>query len=270
MDESEDEAQNPLSEENWMKQNNYKFIEYVIHHRHPMTPEQLKQKPFEEIFKNQHEKIDTDEGESTKIEEEEEFTTSEELTEEYSTFSDMSKQDSESDINVDDTQDEQNPHTPETLQTHNAYNTTMHDKDNLIHDEYDTSENENLTEIETFEHYGEKIHETEESKPVETSQVLTVFNKAIHHEDDSSDDISVIEIEPQKQNGEQEIGKQDKLLTTKFQIEIENRKAEGLISYSTDQQIFKFKVNSANIQELWGVNIEFTLYELKCTIHAIL
>ena len=57
MDENEDEAQNPLSEENWMKQNNCKFIKYVIHHRHPMTPEQLKQKPFEEIFKNQHEKL---------------------------------------------------------------------------------------------------------------------------------------------------------------------------------------------------------------------
>ena len=86
----------------------------------------------------------------------------------------------------------------------------------------------------------------------------------IHHEDDSSDDKSVIEIEPSKENGEQENGKQDKLLTTTFQIEIENRKVEGLITYSTDQQIFKFKGNS------WGVNIEFTLYELKCTIHAIL
>ena len=29
-----------------------------------MTPEQLKQKPFEEIFKKQHEKLDTEEGES--------------------------------------------------------------------------------------------------------------------------------------------------------------------------------------------------------------
>ena len=28
MDESEDQAQNPLSEENWMKQNNFKFIKY--------------------------------------------------------------------------------------------------------------------------------------------------------------------------------------------------------------------------------------------------
>ena len=227
-----------------------------------MTTEQLKQKPFEEILKNQHEKVDTDEGESTKVEEE--FTTSEELTKEYSTFSDMSKQDSESDIYIDDTQDEQNSQIPETLQIHNTYNTTMHDKDNLIHDEYDTSEDENITEIETYKDYGEEIHETEEPIPVETSQVLTVFNKAIHHEDDSSDNKSVIEIEPPKENGEQEIGKQDKLLTTKFQIEIENRIVEGLITYSTEQQIFKFNINS------WGVNIEFTLYELKWTINAIL
>ena len=259
MDENEDEAQNPLSEENWMNQNNCKFMKYVIHHRHPMTPEQLKQKPFEEIFKNQHEKVDTEEGESN--EEEEEFTTSEEMTEdEYSTFSDMSKQDSESAVNVDETQHQENSYTPETLQN----NTTMHDKDNSIHDEYDTLENEYIIEIETIEDYGEKIHETEESISTETSQVLIVFNKAIHHEDDSSDDKSVIEIESPEENREQEIGKQDKLLTTTFHIEIENRKVEGLITYSTDQQIFKFKVNS------WGVNIEFTLYELKCTIHAIL
>ena len=183
-----------------------------------MTPEQLKQKPFEEIFKNQHKKVDTDEGESTKVEEE--FTTSEELTEEYSTISDMSKLDPESDINVHDTQDEQNIHTPETQQIHNTYNTTMHDKDDLIHEEYDTSENQNTIEIETYEHYGEKNHETKESIPVETSQVHTVFNKALHHEDNSSDDNSVIEIEPPQENGEQEIGKQDKLLTTTFQIEI--------------------------------------------------
>ena len=176
----------------------------------------------------------------------------------------MSKQDSELDINVDETQNEQNSHTPETLQIHNTYNTTMHDKDDLIHDENNPSENENTIEIETFGDYGEKIHETEESISVETSQVLTVFNKTIHHEDDSLDDKSVIEIDPSKENGEQEIGAQDKLLTTTFHIEIENRKVERLITYSTDQQIFKFMVNS------WGVIIEFTLYELKCTIDAIL
>ena len=175
----------------------------------------------------------------------------------------MPKQDFETDINVDETQHQEYPQTPE-LQIHNPYNTTMHDEDDVVHDKNDTSENENKIEIETFELYGEEIHETEESIPTEKSQVLTVYNKAIHHEDDSSDDKSVIEIEPPKENGEQEIGKQDELLTTTFQIEIENRKVEGLITYSTDQQMLKFKDNS------WGVNIEFTLYELKCTIHAIL
>ena len=203
-------------------------MNYVNFTLKEMTPEQMKMKPIKPIIKvNTNEKLDTEEGESAKVQEE--FTTFEELTEEYSTFSDMSKLDSESEINIDDTQDEQNSQTPETLQIHNTYNTTMHDKDDLIH-EYDTSEDENIIEIETFEHYGEKIHETEESISTETSQVLTVFNKAIHHEDDSSDDKSVIEIEPPRENGEQEIGKQDKLLTTKFQIEFENRKVEGLIT----------------------------------------
>ena len=80
----------------------------------------------------------------------------------------------------------------------------------------------------------------------------------------------MIEIELPKENGEQEIGKQDKLLTTNVQIEIENRKVEGLITYSTDQQIFKFKDNSGSSQELWEVNTDFTSYELKWTIDAIL
>ena len=42
------------------------------------------------------------------------------------------------------------------------------------------------------------------------------------------------------------------------------------ITYSTEQQIFKFNVNSENNQELWGVNTDFSSYELKWTIDAIL
>ena len=122
-------------------------------------------KPIIKVKTN--EELDTEEGESNTDEQKPTISNKEE--EEYSTFSDMSKQDSESDINIDDTQDEQNSYTPETLQIHNMYNTTMYDKDNSIHDESDTSEYENIIEIETFEHYGEKIHETEESIPVETS-----------------------------------------------------------------------------------------------------
>ena len=250
---------NPLHESSWTYITNKQFMKHVNFTLKKMTPEQMKTNPIKPTIKvKANEELDTEEWESNTNEQE--FTISNKEEEKYSTFSDMSKQDTESDINVDETQHQENSYTPETLQN----NTTMHDIDDLIHDENNTSEDENIIEIETIEQYGEKIHETEESIPTETSQVLTVFNKTIHHEDDSSDDKSVIEIESPEENREQEIGKQDKLLTTTFQIEIENRKVEGLITYSTDQQIFKFKVNS------WGVNIEFTLYELKCTIHAIL
>ena len=259
----DNEWTNPLHESNWTYRTNKQFMKYVNFTLEEMTPEQMKMNPIKPITKvKTNEELDIEEGESNTNEQE--FTISNKEEEKYSTFSDMSKQDSESDINVDDTQDEQNTHTPETLQIHNTYNTTMHDIHDLIHDENNSSEDKNIIEIGTYEHYGEKIHETEESISTETSQVLTVFNKRIHHKDDSSYDKSVIEIESPQENGEQEIGKQDQLPTTTFQIEIGNRNVEGLITYSTDQQIFKFEVNS------WGVNIEFTLYELKWTIHAIL
>ena len=126
----DNEWTNPLSESNWAYQTNETFMKYVNFTLKEMTPEQMKMNPIKLIIKvKTNEKLDTEEGESTNVKEE--FTTSEELTEEYSTFSDMSKQDSESDINDDDTQDDLNSHTPETLQIHNTYNTTMHDKDNF-------------------------------------------------------------------------------------------------------------------------------------------
>ena len=210
-----------------MLQTHGKFMNYVFFILHRMTPEQMKMNPIKPIIKvKTNEELDTEEGESNTDEQESTISIKEE--DEYSTSSDISKQNSESDINVEDTQDKQNSHRPETLQIHTTYNTTMHHKDDLIQDEYDTSEDENITEIETLEHFGEKICETEESISTEASQVLTVFNKAIHHEDDSSDDKSVIEIEPSKQNGEQEIGKQDKLLTTTFQMEKWKLKTEKL------------------------------------------
>ena len=63
-------------------------------------------------------------------------------------------------------------------------------------------------------------------------------------------------------NGEKNV-QEDKLLTTNFEVKLENwkklenRKVERLITYSTDQQIFKFKVNSGTDQEVWGVYIDF-------------
>ena len=178
----DDESNYPLSEDKWMLQTHGKFMKYVFYTLHRMTPEQMKMNPIKPIIKvKTNEELDKEEGES--ITDEQESTISIKEEDEYSTFSDMSKENSESDINIDGTQDEQNPHTLETLQIHNTYNTTMHNKNDLLHDEYDTSEDENISEIETYEDFGEKIHETEESISTETSQVLTVFNKTIHHAD---------------------------------------------------------------------------------------
>ena len=208
MDESEDETENPLSQQNWMKQTNRKFIKYVIHHNHSMTPEQLKQKPFEEIIKIGHENLDTEEVESN--EEEEESTTS----------SKMLEQDSESDTTADDTEASE---PTQTFQTHNVLNNTIHDEDDSIHEEDESSEEENMNEIETCEN-----------------------------------------------NGEQNNIQEDKLLTTNFEVKVENQKVEGLITYSTYQQIFKFKVISGSNQEIWGDYIDFESIHSKWTIDAIL
>ena len=185
MDQSEDETQNPLNEENLMKQNIWKFIKYLIHFRHPMTPEQHKQKLFEEILKNQHEKVDTEEGESN--EEEEKSTTS----------SGKSEQDSESGKT---TEDKEEPNTTQTHQVHSVLYETTHDEQNVLETEDDTSDEEKVTQMQTYENNGEQ------NKP------------------------------------------QEKLLTTNFEVK-ENRVVEGLITYSTDQQIFKLKVNSGTDKE---------------------
>ena len=168
----DNEWTNPLHESNWTYRTNKQFMKYVNITLKEMTPEQMKMNPIKPIIKvKTNEELDTKEGESNTDEQESPISIKEE--DEYSTFSDMSKQDSESDINVDETQHQENSYTPETLQN----NTTIHDNDDLVHDENNTSENENTIEIETYEHYGEKIHETEESIPTETSQVLLYSTK---------------------------------------------------------------------------------------------
>ena len=172
-----------------------------------MTPEQLKQKPFEEIFKNQHKKVDTEEGESNG--EEEKSTIS----------SEKSEQGSKSDIN---TEDEEEPNTTETHQVDNVLNQTTHDEQNVSETEDDTSEDGNITEMQTYGNNGEQ-------------------NK-----------------------------QEDKLLTTNFEVKVKNRKVEGLITYSTDQQIFKLNVNSETDQEVWGVYIDFQSIHSKWMIDAIL
>ena len=86
-------------------------MKYVNFTLKEMTPEQMKMNPIKPSIKvKTNEELDTEEGESNT--DEQESTISNKEDKEYSTFSDMSKQDSESDINVDDTQYPENPCKP--------------------------------------------------------------------------------------------------------------------------------------------------------------
>ena len=75
-------------------------------------------------------------------------------------------------------------------------------------------------------------------------------------EDDTSDEENVTEIQTYENNGEQN-KPEEKLLTTNFEVKVENQNVEGLITILTDQQIFILKVNSETNQEVWGVYIDF-------------
>ena len=112
------------------------------------------------------------------------------------------------------------------------------------------------------------IENQDDSKSLETSQVHNVLNNFIPNEIDSHTVEDVTEIELPKVNGEQNNVKEDELLTTNFEMQTENRKVEGLITYSTDQQIFKFKVKSGTDQEVWGVYIDSQSNKNKWTIHG--
>ena len=84
----------------------------------------------------------------------------------------------------------------------------MHEEDVSSEPEEDSSEENSTADISDI-----STETTEESNPTETSQVLTVFNKTIHHEDDSSEDKSGAEIETYTKNW----GK-----NTKFEVEMGN------------------------------------------------
>ena len=131
----------------------------------------------------------------------------------------MSEQISKSDITNDD---EEETNTTETHQVHNVLNETIHDEENSSEAENDTSQEENVIEMQTYKNNGEQ------NKP------------------------------------------EEKLLTTNFEVKVENQKVEGLITYSTGQHIFKLKVNSGTDQEVWGVYIDFQSIHSKWTIDAIL
>ena len=150
------------------------------------------------------------------------------------------------------------------------------------YEELDKEEGESIIDeeesTETSQELSEEQHSTsdiyiedqEDSKSIETSHVHNVLNNSIPNEVDSHTVEDVTEIELPKENWEQNNAKEEELLTTNFEMQIENRKVEGFITYSTDQQIFKFNVKSGTDQEVWGVYIDSQSNQNKWTIHGIL
>ena len=117
----------------------------------------------------------------------------------------------------------------------------------------------------------------EDSKPTEPHQIHNGLNNIMYHEDnssepedESSEGENITDIETHTNNEEQNNIHENKLLYTNLEVKVENRKVEGLITYSTDEQIFKFKVISESNQEVWGVYIDFQSIHSKWTIDAIL
>ena len=163
-----------------------------------MTPEQLKQNP---IMVHPNQKLDTDDEESTK--DEEELTTSQELTEECSTSGIHSE-----------TTEESKP--TETSLVLTVFNKTIHHEDDSSEDQSDT--------IADDTEGSKSTEDEEESEAIEIQQVHNVLNKTTHDEKDTCDQKSVTEIETYTKDGEKNNAKQDKLLTTNFQVEMENQK----------------------------------------------
>ena len=67
---------------------------------------------------------------------------------------------------------------------------------------------------------------SEDSKPIETSQVPTDFNKS-RCVQDLSEDKPVTEFESMRNHGEQIIFQDNKLLSNNFKVEIQNQKLTG-------------------------------------------
>ena len=153
------------------------------------------------------------------------------------------------------------------------------DEGESVKDEGESTTSTELTEDSISDTSTE---DTEDSKPVETCQLPNVFIKSTDNEADSPTLNSTSEFELPKVNGEQNIVQDNKLVSTNFTVETQNQKVEGLITYSFDQHISKFKVcnghkesqettNSDKLTnlELWGANADFKSYEQKRTIDGI-
>ena len=160
-----------------------------------------------------------------------------------------------------------------------------HQKLDTDEGEYPKDEGESPTSTELSEDSISDIPtgSTEHLKPSIVPHVPTISISSNQNDADSSRNKLIPEFEQTQENGEQNIRKDHKLLSTNLTVEIENRKFEGLLTYSLDQQIFKFKVTNGVEEsqgtsnsdkwtnlESWAVYVDFKSYDQKWTIDGIL
>ena len=81
------------------------------------------------------------------------------------------------------------------------------------------------------------IEDKEDSKSIEISQVHNVLNKSIPNEVDSHTVEDVTEIELPKENGEQNNAKEDKVLTTNFEVNHKTKSSEYIFICQDDKYI---------------------------------
>ena len=104
------------------------------------------------------------------------------------------------------------------------------------HHKLDIDEGESTTSTELSEDsmFHTPTASSEDSRPIETPHVPTVSITSKHDNVQSSIIQPMTEFESPQENGEQITVKENKLLTSNFTIETQNRKVEELIMYSLD------------------------------------
>ena len=122
--------------------------------------------------------------------------------------------------------------------------------------------------------YDKSTEDEEEAGTTESLQVHNVLNNTMHDEDDSIQDEddspeheNITENETYQDNGEQNNVEDNKLLTTNFEVKVENQKVEWLITYSKDQKIKRYS-NLRLILEITKSYGEFILTFNQFTVNG--
>ena len=96
----------------------------------------------------------------------------------------------------------------------------------------------------------------EDSKPIETSEAHTVFNKSVQDKDDSSEDKFVTDIEPTKENGSKILYKRTNSYLPTLQLKLKTEKLKGSYPINGNKESQETSnCDKLTKSELWGVYV---------------